>query len=59
MRREKLEMAYNPNDGVEIRWGASEGSEEISSCKRRAPVDQRRRMESNRKWFRDRLFPIR
>jgi hypothetical protein len=58
-RREKLEMAYNPNDGVEVRWGAAEGSEEFSSCIRRAPVDQRRRMESYRKWFRDRIFPIR
>ena len=59
MRTEKLEMAYNPNDGVEIRWGAAEGSEEFSSCKRRAPADQRRKMESYRKWFRDRIFPIR
>ena len=59
MRREDLEMAYNPNDGVEIRWGASEGSEEFASCQRRAPVDQRQRMESYRKWFRDRIFPIR
>jgi hypothetical protein len=58
-RREKLEIAYNPNDGVEVRWGAAEGSEEFSSCKRRAPGDQRRRMESYRRWFRDRLFPIR
>lgn len=58
-RREKLEMAYNPNDGMEVRWGAAEGSEEFSSCIRRAPVDQRRRMESYRKWFRDRIFPIR
>jgi hypothetical protein len=58
-RREKLEMAYNPNDGVEIRWGAAEGSEEFSSCVRRAPVDQRRKMESYRKWFRARTFPIR
>jgi hypothetical protein len=58
-RREKLEMAYNPNDGVEIRWGAAEGSEELASCKRGAPVDQRRRMESYRKWFKNRIFPIR
>jgi hypothetical protein len=59
MRMEKLEMAYNPNDGVEIRWGAAEGSEELSSCKRKAPVDQHRKMESYRKWFRDRSFPLR
>jgi hypothetical protein len=58
-RREKLEMAYNPNDGVEVRWGASEGTEEFSSCKRRAPDDQRKKMESYRKWFKTRTFPIR
>jgi len=58
-RREKLEIAYNPNDGVEVRWGAPEGSEEFSSCRRRAPADQRRRMESYRQWFKNRTFPIR
>jgi hypothetical protein len=58
-RREKLEMAYNPNDGVEVRWGATEGSEEFSSCERRAPSDQRRKMDSYRKWFKTRTFPIR
>ncbi|UCE40099.1 MAG: hypothetical protein JSV17_11575 [Candidatus Aminicenantes bacterium] len=58
-RGEKLEMAYNPNDGVEVRWGAAEGSEEFSSCKRRAPVAQRQRMESYRRWFKNRIFPIR
>ena len=58
-RIENLEMAYNPNDCIEIRWGAPEGSEEFSSCERKAPTDQRRKMESYRKWFRDRMFPIR
>jgi hypothetical protein len=58
-RRRKFETAYNPNDGVEIRWGAAEGTEEFSSCIRRAPVEQRRKMESYSKWFRDRIFPIR
>jgi hypothetical protein len=58
-RREKLEMAYNPNDGVEVRWGAAEGSEEFASCKRRAPAGQRQKMESYRRWFKDRLFPLR
>jgi hypothetical protein len=56
---EKLEMAYNPNDGVEVRWGATEGTEEFSSCKRRAPADQRKKMESYRQWFKNRTFPIR
>ncbi|MFC2164639.1 hypothetical protein ACFLT2_06565 [Acidobacteriota bacterium] len=59
LRTEKLEMAYNPNDGVEIRWGAIEGSEEFSSCKRKSPENQRRKMESYRKWFRNRVFPTR
>lgn len=59
MRIENLEMAYNPNDCVEIRWGASEGREDFSSCERRAPADQRLKMESYRKWFRERVFPIR
>jgi hypothetical protein len=58
-RKEKLEMAYNPNDGVEVRWGAPEGSEEFSSCRRRTPADQHRRMESYRQWFKNRTFPIR
>jgi hypothetical protein len=59
MRREQLEMAYNPNDCVEIRWGAPEGSEELSSCKRRAPLDQRQKMQAYRRWFRNRIFPLR
>ncbi len=56
-RREALEMAYNPNDGVEIRWGAPENSEEIKTCKRRAPANQRATMQSVRKWFAQRLHP--
>ena len=36
-RATHFEMAYNPNDCVEVRWGASEGSEEASTCKRHAP----------------------
>jgi hypothetical protein len=31
------QMAYNPNDCVEVRWGAPENSEEASTCKRHAP----------------------
>jgi hypothetical protein len=58
-RREGLEMAYNPNDGIEVRWGAAEGSDEMASCKRRAPAEQRLKMESYRQWFKDRKFPIR
>jgi hypothetical protein len=58
-RRGKLEVAYNPNDGVEVRWGAAEGSEEIASCERNAPAGQRQRMEAYRRWFKERSFPLR
>src|SRR5262245_46451669 len=32
-RATALEMAYNVNDCVELRWGAPEGSQEASTCK--------------------------
>jgi hypothetical protein len=50
-RSSRLEMAYNPNDCAELRWGAAEGSAELSSCGRRAPETQRRAMERIRHWF--------
>jgi len=50
-RRAALEMAYNPNDCTETRWGAPLGSEEHSTCKRKAPDDQRRKMLAYRNWF--------
>ena len=56
-RREAFEMAYNPNDGIEIRWGAPENSEERSTCRRRAPESQYRKMLSVRGWFQKRLHP--
>ncbi|MDI6845339.1 MAG: hypothetical protein QME28_04295 [Candidatus Saccharicenans sp.] len=56
-RKEAFEMAYNPNDCPEIRWGASPGSEEMSTCSRQAPSWQRERMEKLRPWFRKRLHP--
>ena len=56
-RRAAFEMSYNPNDGIEIRWGAPEDSEEISTCRRRAPGNQRSTMQSVRKWFTSRLHP--
>ena len=52
-----FEMAYNPNDAVEVRWGAPEESPERASAVRRAPADQVRRMASLRRWFRSRLRP--
>jgi len=56
-RRDAFEMAYNPNDGIEIRWGAPEGSEERSTCKRRVPANQLARMNAVRVWFNKRLHP--
>ena len=56
-RREAFEMAYNPNDGVEIRWGAAENSSEILTCKRHAPQNQKKIMQDVRKWFINRQHP--
>ena len=56
-RREAFEVAYNPNDGIEIRWGAPENSEERSSCKRRVSATQLARMNATRPWFHKRLHP--
>ena len=58
-RMDALEMGYNPNDCIEIRWGAPPGSEESASCLRRAPADQIEKMLAYRPWFRDRVRPIR
>jgi hypothetical protein len=56
-RATDLEMAYNPNDCVELRWGAAENSEEASTCKRHAPQVQRAKMSGYRGWFRERHWP--
>ncbi|MBE0668335.1 MAG: hypothetical protein IH593_11790 [Bacteroidales bacterium] len=56
-RRDTYEMAYNPNDGIEIRWGAPEESDEIATCRRRAPASQYEKMRSVRTWFQKRLHP--
>lgn len=58
-RRANLEMAYNPNDCVELRWGASEGTPELGTCQRRAPDDQRQRMAEYRAWFHEAKRPPR
>lgn len=50
-RRAAFEMAYNPNDCPELRWGAAEGSAEAKSCRRRAPDAQRQQMRALRYWF--------
>ena len=54
-----LEMAYNPNDCVELRWGAAARSEEASTCKRSAPSVQRAKMTKYRAWFSERRRPPR
>jgi hypothetical protein len=54
-----LEMGYNPNDCVELRWGATENSQEASTCKRHAPSAQRAKMTNYRSWFRERHWPAR
>jgi hypothetical protein len=58
-RRPALEVAYNPNDCVERRWGASPGTPDFGTCRRRAPADQRARMEEYRPWFREARRPPR
>jgi len=52
-----FEMGYNPNDCVELRWGAQPSSEEASSCKRHAPASQRAKMMKYRAWFIERHWP--
>jgi hypothetical protein len=58
-RMPSLEMAYNPNDCVELRWGAPDKSEEASTCKRYAPAAQRAKMTKVRAWFHERRRPPR
>jgi hypothetical protein len=58
-RANAFEMAYNPNDCVEVRWGAPPGSAESSTCRRHAPKDQTTRMAVYRTWFHERRRPPR
>jgi hypothetical protein len=58
-RAADLEMAYNLNDCVELRWGAPDRSEEASTCRRRAPGGQRAKMAEYRPWFHERRRPPR
>ena len=58
-RTAELEMAYNVNDCVELRWGAADNSDEASTCKRRAPSAQRGKMTEYRSWFSERRRPPR
>jgi hypothetical protein len=54
-----LEMAYNPNDCAEIRWGASTGSADFATCTRHAPEEQHARMQEYRAWFLEAKRPSR
>jgi hypothetical protein len=56
-RMTNFEMAYNPNDCVELRWAAPDESDEALTCKRHAPAAQRAKMVGYRTWFRDRHWP--
>lgn len=58
-RMTDLEMAYNPNDCVELRWGAAPNSQEAATCKRHAPQAQRAKMTNYRAWFHERRRPPR
>ena len=56
-RAPKLEMAYNPNDCVELRWAAPPNSQEAATCRRHAPQAQRAKMLQYRPWFKERHWP--
>ena len=58
-RAADLEMAYNPNDCVELRWGAPDKTDEASTCKRHASSAQRSKMQEYRAWFHERRRPPR
>ncbi len=58
-RARVLEMAYNPNDCVELRWGAPAKSAEASTCRRHAPASQYAKMAKYRPWFHERRRPPR
>jgi len=58
-RRAALEIAYNPNDCVETRWGAAEGTPEAAACTRHAPPEQKAKMAEVRVWFHEARRPSR
>ena len=47
-RASDFEMAYNPNDCVERRWGAPAKGDEVSTCKRYATAAQHEKMSKYR-----------
>jgi hypothetical protein len=58
-RRAAFEMAYNPNDCAEVRWGADSSTADYATCKRHAPTEQRSRMLEYRPWFHEARRPSR
>jgi hypothetical protein len=58
-RADALELGWDPNDCVELRWGAPEGSDELAACTRRAPPLHRRKHAAYRVWFHERRRPAR
>jgi hypothetical protein len=58
-RKEALQMAYNPNACVELRWGAKPGSAEATACRRQIPEGQLKKMAEYRKWFAEARRPPR
>src|SRR5262249_11006189 len=58
-RMSDLEMAYNLNDCVELRWGAEAKSPEAATCRRHAPQAQHMKMAEYRAWFHERRRPAR
>jgi hypothetical protein len=56
-RKAAFETGYNPNDSVEIRWGAPAGSAELATARRRAPASQQAKMRALQPWFHKRLRP--
>ncbi len=56
-RKDAFEMGYNPNDSIEIRWGAPAGSAELKTARRRAPASQIAKMKALQPWFHKRLRP--
>ena len=58
-RQKALEVAYDPNDCVEVRWGAPPKSVESRTCRRRAPPKQMAEMRKHRRWSRERKRPAR
>lgn len=56
-RKDAFEIAYNPNDGIEVRWGAQENSDERSTCRRHCSPKQLETMRTVRSWFHKRMHP--